>query len=82
MYEELALKWRSGPSPVRVALIDTLGEPDDVAPSSAAWYGTLNAPADWYIPTPTLVILVDGRVMETDEGFEQCQWNDREFPSR
>ncbi len=79
-YEQLALKWRTDKSPIRVALIDTLDEPDDYAPNSPAWYGTMRAPADWYIPTPTLVILIDGRVIDADSGYEQCQWNDREFP--
>jgi hypothetical protein len=79
-YEILAGQWRAEKSPVRVALIDTVGQPDDYDANTPALYGLLATPDDWEIPTPALVLLVDGRVVAADQGFDECQWGDRKFP--
>lgn len=80
-YEQLATNWKSQKLPQRVALIDPTLSADTAADTpSEALYGALREPHGWYTPTPTLVILIDGRVVETNFGFDECAWNEREFP--
>jgi len=79
-YEQLAINWRSQKRPQRVALIDTVGHDTSPGGPSDALHGIMHSPNNWYIATPTLVILIDGRVVEVDYGFDDCIWNDRDFP--
>jgi hypothetical protein len=80
-YEILAHQWASERSAVHVALVDTTGEGDpDWETNSAAFHGILHVPGDWNVPTPTLVVLIDGKAMTVGQGFDECQWNDRAFP--
>lgn len=83
-YDELARSWQMTHQPQRVALIETTADPalpDEDDPGTVALHGVLGAAADWDVPTPTLVILVDGHVVEADVGFEASQWGNRKFPA-
>lgn len=87
-YEALARRWRQQASPAQVALIDVTADSDTppgagLPPATApslAYYGRLGGPADWFLATPTLVLLVDGRVVGIAEGEDDCAWNHRPFP--
>jgi hypothetical protein len=81
-YEELARTWRSEAAEAHVAIIDIVGEFDLASHDSdcAALHGRMELEPDWYIATPTLVLLVNGRVVQISQGYEECVWNDREFP--
>jgi hypothetical protein len=81
-YEELARVWRSEAAEAHVAIIDTVGEFDLASHDRdcAALHGRMELEPDWYIATPTLVLLVNGRVVQVSQGYEECIWNDRKFP--
>lgn len=81
-YAELADHWERRGGPARVALLNT----SDEAPpegqrieETAALQGKLDAPAQWFIASPTLVLMRDGRVVTTAEGEDDCRWESGKF---
>jgi hypothetical protein len=82
-YAELARQWAARGEAARVALVKT--SPDEPPPGqfdlgpTPALHGQLGAPPEWFIASPTLVLLSDGRVVAVAEGEADCRWDDRKF---
>ena len=81
-YEGLAHDWAAKKATSSVAMIDVSRTTSDAKPpvGSAALHGNLGGPAGWFVATPALVVLIDGRVVATGDGEDECRWNDRQFP--
>ena len=81
-YQGLAHEWAAKGAASSVAMIDVSRNAVDAEPAgdSAALHGKLGGPPGWFIATPALIVLIDGRVVTTGEGEDECRWNDRLFP--
>lgn len=85
-YGRLAGDWAAKGEARRVALIDTSGdetpEGRQVMASmqeSPALRGRLHGPPEWFIASPTLVVLENGRVTAVAEGEGDCAWDEGKF---
>ena len=85
-YAGLAETWHAQAHPFGLASIAVRADPDEPAlpPDPArrefpacALMGNLLAPAGTFIVSPTLLLLVEGRVVEVFEGVTECAWSAR-----
>lgn len=78
-YAELASDWAARGTAEKVALVETGDPPPETVQSllqsSPALQSRLSAPAEWFITSPTVVVLQDGRVVAVAEGDEDCAWD-------
>lgn len=78
-YAELSAEWEARGAAERVALIEAGDPPPESVKTllhgSPALQVRLNAPAEWFINSPTVVVLNEGRVVAVAEGEEDCIWN-------
>jgi thiol-disulfide isomerase/thioredoxin len=79
-YGDLAADWQARGAAERVALIDTSvdetpAEVEKTLKQLPALHSRLQAPREWFITMPTVVVLKEGRVVAVAEGDEDCQWD-------
>ena len=79
-YTALASRWQSARKPLRVAVLemaDAFSPPETVQNPLPApvLTGTFSTPANGFLVSPTLVLLVEGKVIAVEEGAVNCSWS-------
>ena len=79
-YSELAERWKARGRTERIAVLETgdplsVGEAPGTPLPAAVLAGKVSLPENQIIVSPTLVILIKGRVVAVEEGVIGCVWN-------